>query len=388
LRAALISLAGQPRDARGEPLRIAGKTLARRQLEFALAAGCERIVALGDGALPEAIALAHLAERGGARFRAIRDSQGLLAAVRADDALVVLAPGLLPDSSAAPGWLEGPAILVAPADAAVAAGFERIDLERAWAGALVLPGNLVERLAELAPDSEPAPALLRIALQAKVKQVPMPAGILTDGAWSMARSDDSGPLERQWLARNLPVTSRWSLSGSAAQALVKPLELHRRASDGSPLAITAATSVLLAAAAAIALLGWGPVGFGVLAVAVVSAACVDILGALNVAPFGKHGASQARWLPIAVDAALVACGAGAIAGEWPDRLFAPLVLVGLLRTVRWPSGAPATALLGDRAVLAALLAVAAAFGMAKPAIMLAALLLIGLQLADSRAPRG
>ena len=61
MRAALISIAGQPRAGDGAALAIAGKTAARRQLDFALAAGCERILAVGDGAGAEAIALRHAA---------------------------------------------------------------------------------------------------------------------------------------------------------------------------------------------------------------------------------------------------------------------------------------------------------------------------------------
>jgi len=47
-----------------------------------------------------------------------------------------------------------------------------------------------------------------------------------------------------------------------------------------------------------------------------------------------------------------------------------------------------TSLLGDRALLAAVLAVAAVFGATEPAVMLAALLAIALNLANSRVQRG
>ena len=102
MRAALISMTGQPRAADGgAPLALAGKSLARRQLDFALAAGCESVIVLGDGGSAEAIALRHAAEAAGARFLAIREGHGLLGAVRADDELLALAPGLLPEAAAA-----------------------------------------------------------------------------------------------------------------------------------------------------------------------------------------------------------------------------------------------------------------------------------------------
>ena len=171
MRAALISMTGQPSGA------LAGKTLARRQLDFALAAGCESVIALGDGASAQAIALRHATEAAGARFQAIRDSHGVLGVVRAADELLALAPGLLPEAGGALAALDkGAALLVLPAGPGVAAGFERIDLERAWAGAVVVSGAQVERLSALPADSAPASALMRIALQARVAAGLLPFG--------------------------------------------------------------------------------------------------------------------------------------------------------------------------------------------------------------------
>lgn len=368
-------------------MRVAGKSIARRQLEFALAAGCERIFALGDGTSPEAIALNHVAERAGARFQAIRDSRGLLGAVRANDGLLVLAPGLLPESAQALEWVQTPTVLVAPADA-TSAGFERIDLERAWAGVLVLPGQLVERLAELPPDSEPAPALLRVALQARLKQVEVPQGAMADGSWSIARRDDAGTLDRLWLARNSPAVEQWALSHRAARAVLATSDVYRYANDRTPSAIKVTAAVLLAIAAALALSGWGAAGFAVLAVAALLAAAANVLGAVLAAPFGTRSSGAMDWLAIGTDVALVACGAGAVGGSWSDRLFAPLALAGLVRSARWPSRAPAFAALGDRALLAAGLAVAAGFGVAKPAIMLLALAVVVVKMAETGPTRG
>ena len=189
MRSALISMSGQPRGGDGKaPLAVAGKSLAQRQLDFALAAGCESVIALGDGGSAEAIALRHAAEAAGARFQAIRDSHGLLGAVRAEDELLALAPGLLPEAEAALEVLgKGKVVLVLPAGAGTAAGFERIDLERAWAGALVVGGAHVERLSDLPADIEPASALVRIALQGHVKERRLPDDLIADGSWTVLR---------------------------------------------------------------------------------------------------------------------------------------------------------------------------------------------------------
>ena len=44
-----------------------GRSIADRQVEFALSAGCDTIVLIGNGASDEAIALRHIAEKAGDR---------------------------------------------------------------------------------------------------------------------------------------------------------------------------------------------------------------------------------------------------------------------------------------------------------------------------------
>ena len=93
-------------------------------------------------------------------------------------------------------------------------------------------------------------------------------------------------------------------------------------------------------------------------------------------------------LPWLVDAALLACAMLAIDGSWLHRLFPPLVLFAALHGLRPAEPSGWLALPIDRSVLAVVLAVAAAVGLAEPAIMLAALALIALNLAKSGASRG
>src|SRR5690606_41211862 len=77
------------------------------------------------------------AQRDPHSFPTRRSSDLLLGAVRADDELLALAPGLLPEAAdALEGLGKRKGVLVLPAGPGVAAGFERLDLNRAWAGAL------------------------------------------------------------------------------------------------------------------------------------------------------------------------------------------------------------------------------------------------------------
>jgi hypothetical protein len=378
VRAALISIA--------ETSPIAGKSLARRQLDFALAAGCERVIALGNGASPEAIALRHAAEARGARFQSIGDAHGLLGAVPAADELLVLAPGLLPEDARALEALErGTAVLVLPAGPGVAAGFERIDLERAWGGALVLGGRLVERLSDLPADSDATAALLRIALQARVAEKRLPEQALAEGSWAIL-GEGGNPAQRQqaWLARHLPPATGFGamrLARLALERLAAPLLAEPRALAG----LWGGLALALVGAIGAALSGWPALGLLLVAVAAVLAAIAAGLRRLRDAPFGAPPKRLALLVPCMVDVALAVGAALAIEGSWLHRLFPPLMLLGVLHASRpgeWPRGA---AVLGDRALLALAFALAAALDLAEPAVMLAALLIVALDAAVFRA---
>lgn len=395
MRAALISIAGQPREPLdGAQLRIAGKSLARRQLDFALAAGSERIFVLGDGGSAEAIALRHAAERAGARVQVIRSGHELVSSLHAADELLVIAPRVLAEAGDALKLLEtGNTVLVLPAPQGVAAGFERIDLARAWAGALVVPGGLIDRLSELPQDSEPASALLRIALQARVPEQALPERLLADGTWSVIGSNEAvRSQEGAWLKRNLPPVP-WSqparrMSQLALQAHALRILGHARLRS----VVQALPVLLLAAGILAAVFGFAASGLTLVAMAAVLQPFAVELGRLGQAPFavrqGWWQANQARLGAALVDAGLTACGVLAISEEWLHRFFPPLVLVGLLRALRPTNWSGAWAMAGDRMVLALALALACALGFPEPAIMLAALLLIALKLAQSGDSRG
>jgi hypothetical protein len=384
VRAALISISGSS-------LALVGKTLARRQLDFAIAAGCESVIALGDGGSAEAIALRHAAEAAGARFQAVRDSHGLLGAVRAEDELLALAPGLLPEAAAALELLgKGKVVLVLPAGSGTAAGFERIDLERAWAGALVVGGAHVERLSDLPADIEPASALVRIALQGHVKERRLPDDLIADGSWIVLREGAVTPaLEVGWLKRHLSAATPWMPTRWLATEALRPLAARLLGAGRSVEALTAGVVVVLAGAILAAAFGVAALGFALVPVGAVLAQAAAILAGLRLAPFGSarhtHPAVVLPWL---VDAALLACAILAIEGTWVHRLFAPLVMLGALHANRGPGGPKWLELAEDRSLLAAMLAIAAAFGLAEPAIMFVALALIALNLAQSRASRG
>ena len=384
MRVALISIAS------GASARIGGRSVAQRQLDFALALGCERIICLGNGALPEAIALRHDAEDGGAKFQVTRDAHGLLGATGTADAVIVLAEGVLPESDAACDALDhGSCILVLAAGAGVDAGFERLDLAHAWAGAMRLPGRLVERLSELPADADPIPGLLRIARQSGLAEKPLGEAALASGEWRMVLSDqDSAAFEPGWLSRHLPPAPRFSASRQAMRWLGG--RLVGRLAQFRPIYALASAGVLVAGAVVAAWYGYAAAGFGLLVGATLVGELGGVLGRLKLAGF-RRKRKGLDWINIArltVDVGLVAVSFLALEGAWFERLFPILVLVGLLLARPADLLRNSGALVADRALIGLVLAIAAALGLAEPAIMLLALAVLGLYFAASRVERG
>ncbi len=377
MRAVLIAIPERPGWLReGPPPAQLGRPLPLRQLDFALACGCESVLAVGDTGAPEAEALQREARAAGMPLYITPHAHGLLGQLGASDELLVLAARLLPEAPAAVQALAGgPGVLVLPAESAVDAGFERIDGQRAWAGAALIPGSLVEHLAELPRESDPAAALLRIALQARVPERRLSVEAMEEGSWAVVAhgAAASAPGEG-WRRRQLESDGRHAVTGGLAQAILRRWGAMR--TDGRTIAaFYAGAALLLAAAVALSWHGWQAVGLALLAPASLSATLGALLVRIGAGPFGRR---RPRWKPElvlagALDAALLACAALAIEGEWLGRLFPPLVLLVALHARSAAERPIWLAQLGDRLPLALLLALATALGLAEPVIMLAAL---------------
>lgn len=390
MRIALI-VVGDAVGAANETGLIAGRSLARHQLDFALALGCEKIVLLGHGAGEEAIALRHAAEASGAQVQIVRVVRDLPAAVRGDDNLLVLAHGLLPESQVAFGLLaESPGLLILPAEAGWSAGFERLDLTAAWGGAMVVPGRLAAGLDQLPDDAEPVAGLLRIARQAGVPERPLPERELAEGRWQIVRTAEAArAVEPAWLQRRLPATSAFRPTGWLAQWLIRRFGVRWVGDRRAGAASVAAALVSLLSAFAAGWFGLPVLGFALLIPAALAIEGGDALRLLGKSIFKDRTARSRISLSLHLmwDVALVVLGVLAIDGSRVHRLFAPLVAGGLLNvpplwTSRW------RALAGDRGLLAVLLAVAAGPGLAEGGFMLIALVQIALRLALPAGERG
>ena len=199
LRVALISM--MPGGGSNALHVFAGKGVAERQLEFALALGCNAVICLSSSLSAPQIALQHAAERARARFHCTGDAHAVARMAASAEQLVVLAPGLVPLATEAHEALtRGDCILTFPAEAGIAAGFERIDLHHAWGGALSMPGRLAGALTSLPQDCDAVSALLRIAAQARLPHTELSEKLLASGQWVLPGSQsDLAEAETAWL---------------------------------------------------------------------------------------------------------------------------------------------------------------------------------------------
>ncbi len=383
--AVLITLSGDERSNGGAV--IFGKSIAERQLEFAIAAGCRKLVILGNGAAPEAIKLRHRAEGQKAKVQVINSSHALPVAVADDESILVMQPGVLPSWNNGVLELSDGGILTLPAGAGAEAGFERIDLARSWAGILVLQGNRLSRLLDLPDDSDPNAALLRIALQAQLTETELDVSALADGAWIMVNDDvERRIVEDKWLARHLPPSQPYSLSQRFAEGALRlgGRIFTARAEVGPGIL---ALAFLLGGAGAIA--AW--FGMPVLAFALIALVAPTFnIGAgilrLTAPSFGSF--RIARYSFLFIDIIIILAGVFSIDGVWFRQVFPPLVLVTALHAKPPAETDLPFMALHDRSVVALIALAGAAMHSAEMGIMAAALAVIAANIALRLRQRG
>lgn len=365
-------------------LRVGGATLARHQLALALGAGCGRIACHARGIVPELIELQREAEKAGASFHVVSGAHGLSGLVTAADEVLVLAEGLLPTAGDALRLLSGggATVFVQPAESGIPAGFERIDINHASAGLLLVPGRLVDRLMELPVDADPASALLRIALQAGVAQRSVPEDVRLGSRWLLVRSEqEAHAAEEGWMVRHT-ADGLHTPGPLLARALVRhfgPALLH----GGNSSLIGAATSALLAGIGlALAWFGWAALGYGLLGAGWVLQRASAMLERLRHDALAQRpaGALRDRMLSASFDIVLIAMLVASIpplpGQTGMERCFAPLVLMGLLRLLaRMVEGAWGR-WCEDRFALCLLIAALALGKVLAPGIMALSVLLI------------
>lgn len=377
-------------------LRVGGPQLARHQLSLALASGCERIIVMAREFSPETAELQRESEQGRAAFHVLTGPRGLASLVTAADEVLVIADGLLPTTGDALRLLEtGPAIFVQPAETGIPAGFERIDLNHASAGMMLLPGRLVERLMDLPADTDPASALLRIGLQAGVAQRMIPDEVRLGGRWLLVRTEqEAHTAEDSWMVRHTaggPATPGPLLAQFLARRF-GPAVLHASATG---LAVPYAAGYLLALVSlGLTWLGAAWLGLILLGLACVIQRTAATLGRLQreVLAVRSGRAWRSAVSAVVLDGvigAVLVLARGPTPGELlMARLFPAAVLLGLVRLVPRAFATGWAVWVSDRLLLCLLLAAMAAGRVIEQGVPALALLLLFAGLVLNRASYG
>ena len=361
-------------------LRIGGLSVARQQLALVLTLECERVICIAPALTPELVALQHIAEAAGAQFNVVRGARALAGLVTASDELIALADGLFASGAEAADLLsEGQGVLVQPIEQGLAAGFERIDINHAAAGAMRIPGRLIERIADLPADCDAFSSLQRVALQASIRQRPIPAPGQDGLFWALVRSEtEAHAIEPQWIQQRTRDTRPLGPARGLALLAVRsfgPALLHA-GSGALALSLAAAAAALLALGA-----GWFSfiaLGLGFCALGWLLCECAALLVRIEsdlVKPkFGLGSSALYGWVIDAIIVALLGWSAVPLAGlPTIHHFFPPFMLVALLRIL---AGLPIghwSAWLTDRSLLALVMLGAAAGGIAAEAAQIGAI---------------
>ena len=387
MRTALVAaLEKTPGGTLRADLVFGGRSVLARQVDLLRAAGCERILCLCERTGETVLQVQREVEAAGGRFEALRGFIRLPALVRADDELVILADGVLPDPALMRSlFAAGPPGFVAafgeanPLVARFPQDFERIDADRHWAGLLAMRGAPVQQLADFPPDSDAVSLLLRLALQAGTP-CRMVAGAGADGGdWLLAA--DEAELARQEGALVVQAAGRidWRQPSRAAARLAAR-RLASAAFGRGPAFGLAGAGILLVGGIAAGMIGAAGAGLALGSAGVLAAALAAALAGMRrrLSGMASRVGLAERAGPV-VDLLAAACLFAALS---PGPALAAIgalgpLAIGLARMLERASAPLPLAILGDRAVLLALLAMAAGLGWLPEAAALAALALLG-----------
>ncbi len=348
-------------------LRVCGETIARRQLALAQSLECRRVICLSRSLSAGVIDLQHAAEASGMAFSAVTAPSGLLSQVTANDELVVFSDGVLASGEAVADIVgAGHVVAVQPIERGIAAGFERIDINHASAGIMRIPGRLVERLAELPADCDVPSALTRIALQAGVAMKDVPASSRGQAGWLLIRSESDAHLAEDALidaqVRSWDVMTPGLLLSRSGVTAFGPSLLH--GGHGST-SLTLGCFVLLAAALGAGWFGMTAAGFAFVGLAWIVLKAMTMVQRLEQSGLVRGTLPHLQdallgWIIDITIIVLVVWRSPMLPWDAPvDRVFEPLMLIGVLRLLEKSLVRPLSAWCGDRSLLALLLGLAA-----------------------------
>ncbi|QFT77978.1 hypothetical protein [Erythrobacter sp. THAF29] len=373
-------LSARKRTATGEyraALTVAGRTVLAWQADIAKQLKCKRFICLCDQTTDEILDLQRNVEAEGFEFHAIRSSLQLIALLRAEDSLLVIADGLLAEADyvASIAMDESKlrrAVFTLPADHELPEkfpeDFERIDAARSWAGILAMRAASAQKLADFPPDGDPVSLLLRLALQTGTEIDPFPFGegqserllLATDAAVTERHEQDL-------VARASPGLSLVSPGQAGATALVRLLAPFGIANG--PITSSAVAVALGATGALLAYQEYPAIGLALLSLAAfagaMSRAWSDLSGAVL---RQKQSGKYARLLSDVIDILALIAIIFALRDYSLSTLSVALFAIGLSRAASRGAPAAIAPFWNDRAVHLAIFSVSAVYGVLSEAV--------------------
>jgi hypothetical protein len=234
-------------------------------------------------------------------------------------------------------------VLTLPVETGLPLGFERLDINNAGAGAMLLPGKLIAGLSELPGDWSPGSALLRIAAQARVVQRELPALLLDQGRWRLIRDEaEAHRAEPGWVrlhTAGAQVRSPGLWIAAGVVRMLGPALLH---AGTRPYVIALAAVVIALLGSGAGWFGWCGPGFAMLALAWLVQQVAGLLARVErdslIAWSGGAPLDQfAEWVLDGMFITLCAWRSEipAVTGvPWGITWFPPVVLFLLLRLLR------------------------------------------------------
>jgi hypothetical protein len=232
---------------------------------------------------------------------------------------------------------------------------------------------------------------LRIARQLGIPERPLPESELAEGRWQIVRTAAAADaLETAWLRRRLASSSVFRPTAWLARFILRRFGSGVASARRAFVIACALSAALMTAAIAAALYGLTWLGFAVLALSALAVEAAEGCLLLRRSIFHSETRPSRSIFAIRImwDVTLAAIGAISIDATRAERVFPPLVTVGLLRiNPPWPESGW-RALAADRGVLGTILALAATAGFTEGAFMVLALVLLLLRLATAAEQRG
>jgi len=318
--------------------RIGGRSILQHQLDVALALGCERVTCLSNDLPSVLIQLQHDAEAAGVQFQTIRNVTMLSKLVGASDEILVVSDRLVCKKEVVEAAFKaGRGVLTFPAKQGVAAGFERIDNERSWAGVMLIGGAMIERLAELPADIDPQSSLLRLALQSGAKAKSLDVSMLSDREWTLvASTQDAQDISELWLKGAARIASIFAPFSAIADICGRAVLRRHDEPEKAALVGKILSAVVLAGAAVCAWFLQPVAGFFAVLFSVFSFRFGQTISdAVSGNMTGDKGGALLRQLqPIGADLVMVFLVFASVpSAGLTGALFAIFVLLGMIRIV-------------------------------------------------------